>query len=384
MDSGEREVLVVEDSEIQAIALKRLLTEMGFRVSIARDGKEGLEMARKGRPALIITDILMPVMDGYEMCRAIKGDEELKSIPVILLTQLIEAEEVITGLEAGAENYVTKPYSTDYLFGKVKELLEKPQNFRNDPEKRRTEFEYRGRQYSVSATRAQTINFLLSTYENAIWQNRELNRVQEELKALNERLEERVRERTAELSKEVADRRAAEEALKESEERFRALVETAGDAVVAIKPPDTIYVWNRKAEEMFGYSQNEAMEKNMHDLIVPERYREGAARGLERFFKEGTGKVVGGTFEMEAMRKDGTEFPVELSTSAMFIKGVWHSVGIIRDITERKGLEADLREKIEDLERMNRLMVGRELKMEDLRKEIRELRSAIEKKGIAT
>ena len=143
-------------------------------------------------------------------------------------------------------------------------------------------------------------------------------------------LEEQVRERTGELM--------------ESEERLRTLTETAGDAIICMSAPDTIYMWNKKAEEMFGYTAEEAIGRELHKLIVPDVYREKAHKGMKGFLKTGSGAVLGKTVEVKAMRRDGTEFPVELSVSAMNIKGEWHATGIIRDISERKKAEEALRE----------------------------------------
>lgn len=125
---------------------------------------------------------------------------------------------------------------------------------------------------------------------------------------------------------------------------FHTVVETAGDAIISMKPPGEIYLWNKKAEEMFGYLAEEVIGKDLHSLIVPERYREKAGEGYRAFFQTGTGPIVGKTIEIEAIRKDGTEFPVELTVSAMNIRGEWHATGIVRDIIERKKAEEALRE----------------------------------------
>src|SRR5882757_5964778 len=85
---GQLEVLIAEDSPTQAAHLKRILEEQGFRVVATRNGKEALEVLRQRRPTLVITDIVMPEMDGYELCRQIRADERLASLPVILLTGL--------------------------------------------------------------------------------------------------------------------------------------------------------------------------------------------------------------------------------------------------------------------------------------------------------
>ena len=125
-EKPKKEILVVEDSETQASVLRWILEQKGYKVSRAKNGADGLDMARSIRPALIISDIIMPVMDGYRLCREIKSSVELRDIPVILLTRMNEPVDVLKGLEAGADNYVTKPFDEDYLVLKVKVLLDSP------------------------------------------------------------------------------------------------------------------------------------------------------------------------------------------------------------------------------------------------------------------
>lgn len=372
-----KRILIVEDSEIQALVLKKILVKHGYEVIEARNGAEGISMARTHRAALIVSDILMPVMDGYRMTRELKNDPALRDIPVILLTQLADIEEVISGLDCGAETYVIKPYDEGFLMSRVESVLKNTCRFKNNSEEKVTEFEYAGKNFSIRSGRGQTISFLLSTYENAIIKNKELVKAQEELQTLNEQLKKTVSERAGELSAEVIERKQAEKALRASEERFRVVIESASDAVICLEPPGRIYLWNGKAEEMFGYKASEAIGMLFHDIVIPERYREAAKKGLEVFFQSGAGRIIGKTIEMEALRKDGAEFTVELSVSAVNLHGVWNSIGIIRDVSERKRLEKELRENLEDVERMNKLMVGRELKMEELRERIKELEAKV-------
>ncbi|HQT26930.1 MAG TPA: PAS domain S-box protein, partial [Burkholderiales bacterium] len=101
---------------------------------------------------------------------------------------------------------------------------------------------------------------------------------------------------------------------------------------------------------MFGYGESNAMGRHLHDLLVPARYREDYLRGLVRFGKTGVGKTMGGTLEVSAVRSDGREFPIELSLSALRLKGRWHGVGIVRDITERKRAEEKLRASLDLLQ----------------------------------
>lgn len=164
-----------------------------------------------------------------------------------------------------------------------------------------------------------------------------------------------------------------------NEERLRIINDNAADAIVCANDDDKIYAWNKKAHEIFGYTAEEAKGKPIHSLIVPERHREKAAKGLKLFFKTGTGPVIGKTLELAALRKGGTEFPVELSVAAMNIRGHWHATAIIRDITARKKMEDELKSRLEQFERLNKLMVGRELRMEELKKEIQSLENSLMK-----
>ncbi len=218
-----KEILIVEDSETQVELLRRSLTGNGYKVSIARNGAEGLASAREHRPDLIISDIMMPVMDGYQFCRELKDSETLRDIPLMLLTQLSEPEEVIKGLEAGADNYLTKPFEEDFLLIKIKSLLTSPIRFTNNPKEKCIEFSIDQKRYTVRSSRGQTLNFLLSTYENVVRRNLELYRMQEELERTNEQLEEKVKQRTATLAGEIAERKQLEVDLRKRNRELSAL-----------------------------------------------------------------------------------------------------------------------------------------------------------------
>ena len=126
----------------------------------------------------------------------------------------------------------------------------------------------------------------------------------------------------------------------ESEERFRQTLATAPNAIVIVNEQGRITDWNLAAQKMFQYSREEAVGQTMHELIAPPRYHADAARGFAHFEESGSGPLIGKTTEVAALRKDGSECPVELSISALKLKGRWHAIGIIHDITERKQAEA--------------------------------------------
>ena len=145
-------------------------------------------------------------------------------------------------------------------------------------------------------------------------------------------------------AKVITERVMAENALRESEERMRAITQMAADAIVMIDVAGAVSFWNPAAEKLFEYSAEEAMGKDLHKIIVPRRHYDDFRKGFDGFAETGEGAVVGKTLEMTARKQDGTEFPVELSISGIRIKDQWHAVGIIRDITERKLAEHKLRE----------------------------------------
>jgi diguanylate cyclase (GGDEF)-like protein/PAS domain S-box-containing protein len=138
----------------------------------------------------------------------------------------------------------------------------------------------------------------------------------------------------------ITERRTIEEALRASEERFRAVIETASDAFVSVDTGGRIVEWNRKAEETFGWTRDEAIGLPLVSTIVPEAYRPSHERGFARFVRTGGGPVVDRTLEVSAMRRDGVEFPVELSVWVTVSQGVRRVNAFVRDTSERKALEA--------------------------------------------
>lgn len=141
---------------------------------------------------------------------------------------------------------------------------------------------------------------------------------------------------------EIRENEYSGENLFESEEKFRKTAEAALDAIIIIDNEGEVSYWNKAAEKIFGYSSKEVRNKELHTIIVPQRYYEAYREGFRNFKDTGQGYVVGKTLEMEAVKKDGTEFPVELSVSAVKLKGEWCAIGILRDITERKHVEGEL------------------------------------------
>jgi len=129
-------------------------------------------------------------------------------------------------------------------------------------------------------------------------------------------------------------------ATQESEERFRKITESAQDAIIMMGADQRISFWSTAAERIFGYTTAEATGQELHALIAPVPARTGFAQAFPHFQNTGEGPIIGKVREVTALRKNGEEFPAELSVSATQIDGRWHAIGIVRDITKRKGNEA--------------------------------------------
>ncbi len=147
-----------------------------------------------------------------------------------------------------------------------------------------------------------------------------------------------------ETLQDITERKRIEDALRESEAKLHSMTETALNAIIMMDNDGAISYWNRAAQSMFGYNADEAIGRNLHALLAPNRFHEAHKIGFASFKDTGVGAAVGKTLELAGLRKSGTEFPIELSLSALKIKDKWHAVGIIRDITDRKMAEEEIRE----------------------------------------
>ena len=176
-------ILVVEDSRTQAARLQFLLQRHDYQVQVASNGSRALEMMGERVPDLVVADIVMPIMDGYELCHAIKNELSFNEVGVLLLTSLWDASDIVKGLQSGADYYLTKPYDEDYLIDTIKTALAQPRHCNGDDSE--IEIELEDNRYSIGASRLQMLHLLLSTYGNAVRQNQLLLQAQTELQTLN-------------------------------------------------------------------------------------------------------------------------------------------------------------------------------------------------------
>ncbi|MEX0982572.1 MAG: response regulator [Bacteroidales bacterium] len=195
------DILIVEDSPTQAAQIKYLLESYHYKVEVTRDGQQALIWLSEHKPSLVISDIVMPEMNGFELCEKIKSDERTEDIPVILLTSLSDPEEVIEGLSCGADSFITKPFNKEYLVSNIKKILTEESTPESKRDTRGIEIYYGGKKRTIRTGPQEVIKFLLNIYRGAIHQNNELIQTHDELRLLNERLEDLLEERTSNLKK---------------------------------------------------------------------------------------------------------------------------------------------------------------------------------------
>ena len=178
------EILAVEDSPTQAEQLRYLLEEGGYAVVVASNGLQALDAVRRRKPSLIISDIVMPQMDGYQLCREIKSDAQLRDIPVVLITSLSSPQDVIKGLECGADSFIRKPYDEKYLLSRIEYLRANQALRQKEQTQMGLEIYLGGQRHFITAERQQIFDLLVSTYEEAVRLNEGLNRSNEWLHGL--------------------------------------------------------------------------------------------------------------------------------------------------------------------------------------------------------
>lgn len=345
-------ILIVEDSTIQAELLRRLLVKEGYDVSVASDGRNGIIKAGKQKPSLIISDVDMPVMDGYEMSFTLKNDAILSDIPIILLTRLTSVSDLLKGCEANAEYYITKPYDNEHLLSKIKDAINTSPRRKQKERSEEVSVFISGKSYVITSSIQQTWNLLLSTYENALLQNSELSATKSILEKTNKLLEDQYTK------------------LQYSKEMFKTLVETIPDIIYQIDPKGR-FVFLNDAIRFLGYDPDKLIGKHFSKIILPsdlihvsrsEALKEnsnketGAEKSPKLFDERRTGERITKSLEVRILRKASKKeeyvsmeiissnlMIAEINSSGMYKKDSKSrketfvgTVGVMRDMTERK------------------------------------------------
>ena len=174
MMANPRTLLVAADSGMQAAVLRRGLEDAGYQVIEAHDGEEALALAASKHPHAVLSDIHMPRMNGYDLCRAIRRDKSLSTTPVILLSELSDPLDLVKGLDSCADAFVTKPYDFPTLVGRIEALTGAPVPPAPTGKRQRAKVSISGEMLSVPAQNPLILNLRASLYENAELQYRPL------------------------------------------------------------------------------------------------------------------------------------------------------------------------------------------------------------------
>lgn len=268
-------ILIVDDNAENLLVHHAVLRNSERRIVTASSGEEALTLIQKYDFAVILLDVQMPVMDGFEVARRIKAMKLEKSPPIIFVTAgMNEHKLVIEGYSAGAVDYLFKPVEPEILRAKVEIFVQ-------------------------------------------------LYKAKEQIARQSEMLR-----------------------LHDQQERD-SFLESALDAVIAMNEDGEIIYWNKQAELTFGWTKAEAIGQKLAKLIIPHYYRPNHEIGLRHFLRTGEGPILGKRIEVNALRKDGTEFPVELAVSPVQHDNIFTFSAFVRDISERKMEQLNLKKAIQ-------------------------------------
>ncbi|MGA9348427.1 MAG: PAS domain S-box protein, partial [Anaerolineae bacterium] len=281
-------VLIVDDDESICRSLRLIFEKKGYETETAGTGREAIEKARGGFFNLALLDIKLPDGEGIELLAPLK--EMHPDIALIVITGYASLETAVRALNEGASAYITKPLNMDEVLATVREALEK---------------------------------------QRLVMENRRL---------------------IQQAQRELAERKRADEALQESENRFRSIAETASDAIIIFDSQEDIFFWNQAAKAIFGYLPGEALGKLLTS-IISKRFHQVFREEMKRVISAGESDLIGKVVEVAGVRKDGSEFPLELSLAIWKTREETFFTAIAHDITARKRAEEELKELLKTIER---------------------------------
>ena len=304
-------IMIVDDKTENLYLLESLLSDDNSVVT-ASNGAEALGLARKSRPDLIITDILMPVMDGFTLCKEWKKDEHLRDIPFVFYTATYtDVHDEKFALSLGADLFLLKPLEPDVFLPLIKELLDKVDT----------------KQFSAQVPEEISEVINLREYNQVLIRKLE-DKIVDAEKARLEMLKN-----AQALEKEIAERKIAEIAVKQREEQYRTLVESMNEGMVLVDNDDTILYVNSQFCEMSGYTEAEIIGKTGFLILFRPEDRQII---LDKNRSRSVG--VKDTYEISMLRKNGSEIWVKISGSPVYSSNgtVIGSLGVFENIHEKK------------------------------------------------
>jgi PAS domain S-box-containing protein len=301
-----KKVLIVDDNEQNLYLLQTMLKGRHYDVLTAANGVEALEQARRDPPAIVISDILMPVMDGFTLCRKWKKDERLQQIPFVFYSATYtDPRDEELALSLGAARFIVKPVDPEAFAALLKQVIEEREPCppltpaQPDPEEETDYYQL----YSEA---------LVRKLEEKLLQLEEANKL---------------------LKQEITERKQVEEELRETQERYQMLFTQANEGIFILSIDGTLVEVNESLARMHGYTVQEMLLKNLKDINTPKT----AQLAPERMRRLLDGEAL--TFEVEHYHKDGHVFPLEVSANLISYSGGSYIQSFHRDITERKKAE---------------------------------------------
>ena len=286
-------ILVVDDQPKNIELLEAYLVPQGYEIVKAANGEEALGKLSGNQIDLILLDVKMPGMDGFEVIRRVRQDNTHRLLPIILVTVLRETEDRVKGIEAGCDEFISYPIDKMELLARVRSLL-----------------------------KVKVYNDLMSNYQKEL--ESEVTRRTDELKHSLENLQQ-----------EITEHSRTEEALRRSEARYRALFETSADGILVADIETKAFKYANPALcRMLGYTEEELRKMGVADIHPKEAFQkvvgefEAQARGDKTL-----------ALDIPCLRKDGTILYVDINTTHIVIDDRLCNIGFFRDVTERKQAE---------------------------------------------
>ena len=279
MEKIRYKILIVDDNPSNAQLLANLLSEHSYEVDYALNGPDALKMVSSENFDIILLDIMMPEMDGFEVCKKIKQEEKNKDLPIIFITAKTDTESIKRAFKEGGFDYVNKPFNSGELLARVKTHID-------------------------------------------------LKISKEKIRQANTWLEEKVKQRTNEITKKNTELKEAYEEIEKSEVKFKNLSNLTFEGILIHNKGNAINC-NLSFEKLFGYTREEIIDKNIIKLIIPNEHQELFERSIIKDYNL--------PFELEARKKDGSIIPIEIEARNILYQNFRNAkVVAIRDITDRK------------------------------------------------
>jgi two-component system cell cycle response regulator len=287
------EVLLVEDSFTQAFKARKALENRGASVRHARSGLQALEMLSEALPDIVVSDVLMPEMNGFELCKQIKESSAFCNLPVILLTSLNETREVLRAIECGADNFLSKPYSDEILWSRLQKSLSRPRH--QTPSQEMMPFQHNQDLFQIPLDFTKLTEMLTSIYDDAVEKNQKLS------------------ESNRELRNSLA-------MIRKMQQDYQTILHNSLDAMLLVRKDQQILYSNPAALRLFDTTEEQLKEKPFPHPLNP-----------------------GEVNEILLALEDGLELMTEVSVSEVLWEGKQSYLLTLRDVTTKARFMQELK-----------------------------------------